>query len=455
VRALTALIGSGLALSPIGAFAQSAPDASAATAAPAETPFVATPSQPFAIHVQSTVVDQGNAAFRSPYRGPESLDPGARGRETLDVTLYVGLRLWSGAEIWGDPEVDQGFGLSNTQGVAGFPSAEAYKVGKAEPYLRLQRLFLRQTIDLGGARQNVDADQNQLAGSRTENRIVLTAGKFGVVDIFDNNQYAHDPRRDFLNWSVVDTGSFDYAADAWGYSYGGAAEWYQGRFTLRAGVFNLSNVPNSASLGTDFSQFQIDGEVEERLQLGGRPGKLKLTAFLSRGRMGRFDDATAIALATGQPADIAAVRRYRGRPGISANLEQEVADGVGVFLRAGDSAGDVETYEFTDIDRSVSGGVSVNGKTWGRPNDTFGLGGAINAISSAHERFLDAGGLGPLIGDGRLPHPGHEGVAETYYSVSTFGLAQVSVDYQFVDHPAYNRDRGPVNIFALRLHAQF
>ena len=130
-------------------------------------------------------------------------------------------------------------------------------------------------------------------------------------------------------------GSFDYAADAWGYSYGAAVEWYQGRWTLRVGAFNLSNVPNSTTLGTNFSQFQADAEIEERHQLGGRPGKLKVTGFISRGRMGRFGDATAIALAAGQPADIAAVRRYRGRPGISANLEQEVADGVGVFLRGG------------------------------------------------------------------------------------------------------------------------
>ena len=414
-----------------------------------------TAPQAFAVHIQGTVVEQANAAFRSPYRGPESFDPTFHGRETADLTIYGGLRLWRGAEAWINPEVDQGYGLTNTLGAAGFPSAEAYKVGKAVPYFRLHRLFLRQTIDLGGKRQNVEADLNQLAGSQSENRIVITAGKLGVVDIFDNSQYAHDARHDFLNWSIVDTGSFDYAADAWGYSYGGAVEWYQGQFALRVGAFNLSDIPNSTTLNTDFSEFQLDAELEERHQLWGHPGKFKVTGFLSRGRMGRFEDATAVARLTGQPADIAAVRRYRGRPGVSANLEQEVADGVGVFLRTGYSDGNVETYEFTDIDRSISGGVSVNGKNWGRLKDTFGLGGAINGISSAHQRFLAAGGLGPLIGDGQLPHPGLESVVEVYYSLSTLSWAQISLDYQLINNPAYNRDRGPINLFAIRLHAQF
>ncbi|THD61143.1 carbohydrate porin, partial [Phenylobacterium sp.] len=151
----------------------------------------------FAVHGQVTFVDQGNAAFTSPYRGPNSLDPAARGRETADVTLYAGARLWPGMEIWVDPEIDQGFGLSDTLGIAGFPSGEAYKVGMATPYFRLQRLFVRQTIDLGGESEKTEADLNQLAGSHTADRLVITVGKIGVPDIFDANAYAHDPRGDF------------------------------------------------------------------------------------------------------------------------------------------------------------------------------------------------------------------------------------------------------------------
>ncbi len=413
------------------------------------------PTQSWALHAQATVVEQATFAFRSPYRGPNSLDPGTRGKETADVTLYAGVRAWPGLEVWINPELDQGFGLSNTLGVAGFPSGEAYKVGMAKPYFRLQRLFVRQTIDLGGERENVDADLNQLGGSRTADRLVITAGKLGVPDIFDTNSYAHDPRGDFLNWSLIDSGSFDYAADAWGYTVGAAAEWYVGRWTLRGGVFNLSKVPNSEHLEYDFSQFQGVAEIEERHQLGGRPGKLKITGFLSRGRMGAFADAVALSQATGQPADIAAVRRYRSRDGVSFNLEQEVADGVGVFAHGGVAGGNVEPYEFSDIDRTLAVGASIKGGRWGRANDTIGLAGVVNEISGAHERFLAAGGTGILVGDGRLPHAGPEQILETYYDFAAYGPAHISVDYQVVNHPAYNRDRGPVSVVAARLHAQF
>jgi high affinity Mn2+ porin len=428
--------------------------AMAQTESPAPADQAAKPAEPWAVHGQFTFVDQGDLAFRAPYSGPNSLAPN-QSRETADLTLYAGVRLWPGAEVWINPEIDQGFGLSDTLGVAGFPSGEAYKVGRAAPYFRLQRLFIRETIDLGGEQQAVDADLNQLAGSQSANRLVITAGKLGVPDIFDTNTYAHDPRGDFLNWALIDTGTFDYAADAWGYSYGVAAEWYVSRWTLRAGVFNLSNVPNSETLETNFSQFQLDGEVEERHTLRGHPGKIKITGFLSRGRMGSFDDAVRLAQATGQPADIAAVRRYQNRGGVSWNVEQEVADGVGVFVRAGVADGSVEPYEFADIDRTFVTGVSLNGKPWGRPHDTIGLAGVVNGISRAHELFLAAGGTGILVGDGQLPHPGAEGIVETYYDLAGYGPAHVSLDYQFVGNPAYNRDRGPVSIFAARLHAHF
>ncbi len=204
------------------------------------------------MHGQVTHVWQYHPAFKAPYSGPNSLDPGSRGNETFDATLYLGFRPWSGGEIWINPEIDQGFGLSNTLGVAGYPSGEAYKVGKSSPYFRLQRLFFRQTFDLGGAVETLDPDANQLGGTRTADNVVITGGKISATDIFDTNTYAHDPKKDFLNWAIIDAGAYDYAADAWGYSYGIAAEWTQAWWTLRVGLFDLSRVPNTTELETDF-----------------------------------------------------------------------------------------------------------------------------------------------------------------------------------------------------------
>ncbi len=412
-------------------------------------------------HGQATFVEQGYPAIASPYQGTNSLPGGGQGRETADVTLFAGVRMWQGAELWIDPEIDQGFGLANTHGAAGFPSAEGYKLGLAEPYARVQRYFIRQTIDLGGETGKVEADQNQFAGSQTADRLVLTFGKFAIVDIFDTHTYAHNPKTDFLNWASVNGGTFDYAGDAWGFSYGAAAEWYQGRWTLRGGIFDLSQTPaggvSPLAYGLDptFGQFELVGEIEERHELWGQAGKLKVTGYLERGRMGSYEDAILLAEATSEPADINAVRKYQSRPGVSLNLEQQVTADIGVFARAGWADGNVEPWDFTDVDRTVQAGVSMSGKSWGRPDDRIGLDGIVNGISGVHAEFLNLGGLGILVGDGQLPRPGLEKIIEAYYSYALTSSTKLSADYQFVDNPGYNTDRGPANVFAGRFHWQF
>jgi high affinity Mn2+ porin len=413
------------------------------------------------IHGQTTLVEQAYPAFRSPYEGTNSLPGSGQGRETWDATLYVGVRLWQGAELWFNPEIDQGLGLAQTHGVAGFPSAESYKLGFDYPYARMQRAFVRQTIDLGGEPEKVGADINQFAGSRTADRLVLTVGMFSIVDIFDTNKYANNAKIDFLNWSVVNAGTFDYAGDGWAYTYGAAAEWYQGPWTFRGGIFDLSQTPPGgvsplgAFLDSSFNNFEFVGEIENRYELWGQPGKIKITGFLERGTMGAFADAVALSEVTGQPADINAVRRYNSRPGVSLNLEQQVTETLGVFARAGWNDGNLETWDNTDINRTAEVGVSINGKPWGRPDDTVGFAGVVNGISNNFEAFLNAGGLGVLVGDGQLPHPGLEQIFETYYSYALTASTRLSFDYQFIANPAYNTDRGPVNVFSGRIHWQF
>lgn len=410
--------------------------------------------QRFAIHGQLTYVEQNTNAFAAPYSGPNSLTPN-RGKETVDATLFLGARLWRGAEAWIEPEIDQGFGLNNTLGVAGFPSGEAYKVGANYPYLRWARAFVRQVIDLGGDREPLAGLPNQLSGSRCVDRWVFTVGKFGVTDVFDTSQYAHDPRGDFLNWSAIDSGTFDYAADAWGYTVGAAAERYMGSWTVRAGVFDLSNIPNSIHLDPGFHEFQIIGEIEKRYALFAQTGRLLATVYDSRARMALLDQAIALGQATGTAPNPASVRQYRSRLGASVGLEQPLTADAGVFVRIGKAAGNVEPYEFTDIDRSLEIGVSLKGPRWHRPNDTIGVVAIDNGISAIREQYLNAGGLGVLVGDGQLPHPGAEQIFETYYSLNFYSQMFISLDYQRVKNPGYNTDRGPASIYALRFHAQF
>jgi high affinity Mn2+ porin len=406
-----------------------------------------------AIHAQTTFIGQYAAPFRSPYQGANSLTPNA-GREGWDVTLYAGLRPWSGAEIWINPEIDQGFALNDFHGVAGFVNYDPSK-GASYPFTRIHRYFLRQTVGLGGETRKVAADLNQFATTQTDDRLVITVGKFSVGDIFDLNKYAQDARADFMNLAMVSTGTFDYASDAFGYTYGAAAEWYRGPWALRGGYFDLSRVSAGVELDPEFREFQWVGEVERRYELWGQPGKILFTGFLSRARMGRYNDAVSLSQLTGRPANLDLVRRPTSRSGISLSFEQQIVPDLGFFARAGIANGNVQDYEITDIDRTAVVGISQSGRPWGRPNDTFGLAAAVNNISSAHQAFFNAGGLGIVIGDGKLPHPGLEQILETYYRYNLTSLWDVTLDYQFVNNPAYNRDRGPVSVIALRLHADF
>lgn len=405
---------------------------------------------------QFTGVTQSHTGFNSPYQGHNSLNPSNKNATTTDLTIFAGIRAGKG-EFWINPEIDQGFGLSNTVGVAGFPSGEAYKVGANTPYLRLPRVFYRQVINLGGEQQTLLSSSNQLGRDQSANNIIVTAGKFSVVDVFDTNSYAHDPRSDFLNWSIVDAGAFDYAADAWGFTKGISVEWTQSRWTLRGGFFDLSTIPNTTVLDPAFSQHEWVSELEERHQWSGHPGKVKLLGFINQGKMGSYADALQLARQTNSIPNTALVRRGNSTPGFSINIEQEIASDLGAFSRASINDGSKEAFEFTEINQSVSAGLSLKGNRWGRHDDTLALAVVANGLSSDARKYFAAGGIGILIGDGQLSHYAPEQIMETYYTYSVDAIDHLllTLDYQYIINPAYNQDRGPVSIFGVRVHKEF
>ena len=412
-----------------------------------------TPEQ-WAVHGQITNVTQGHRRFTSPYSGDNSLKADGRTEETTDLTLYIGARLWRGAELWLNPEIDQGFGLSNTVGMAGFPSGEAYKIGANAPYLRLPRAFIRYAIPLGGSSEKIEPVANQLASSKSSDNLTMTIGKFSVVDIFDTNTYAHDPRVDFLNWSVVDAGAFDYAADAWDFTYGAAAEWTQNAWSIRGGIFQLSKIPNGKVTGIDFSQYMAVGELEERHQWRDHPGRIKFLTFINRGRMASYRDAVQLGRVTGDAPDVSLIHRVSSRPGMAVNLEQELSLALGAFARVSVNDGSKEAYEFTEINKSLSAGLSLKGDHWGRHDDRVAVAVVVNGLSKSARDYFTTGGTGILIGDGKLKYS-TEKILETYYSMYGNPHLTVALNYQYVSNPAYNHDRGPVSIFGARLHAEF
>jgi high affinity Mn2+ porin len=416
------------------------------------TPLTDPESDRWEIHGQMTYLPQGYPAFRAPYTGTNSLTPAPQAQATWSNSLFLNVRLWEGGEVYYSPELLQGFGLNDTVGAAGFPNGEAQKSNFPYPHYNTSRLFLRQTFGFGGEQEELASGPGQLASKVDVSRLTLQAGKFSVIDIFDGNSYAKDTRKDFMNWSMWAPGAFDYSADKVGLTYGATAELNQKQWALRGGYFLMQSVSNSNSFDTNvFQRGTYVLELETRYSLFSRPGKLRTIAWLNSAFSGSYRETL------NNPAfnlDIAQTRTGRIKYGYVISLEQALTDEVGLFGRWSWNDGKTEIMAFTDIDASLSLGVSVKGTKWGRPDDVIGLGGAINALSTDHRDFIAAGGLGVLIGDGQLNYR-RERILETYYAFALNKQLTLTADYQLITNPAYNADRGPVHVFSGRLHGEF
>jgi high affinity Mn2+ porin len=409
------------------------------------------------IHGQTTFVFQGYPPFNSPYEGTNSLPGVGQSRETWTVSAFLGVRLWQGAELYYNPELFQGFGLANTVGAGGFPNGEAQKSNFPFPRYNTSRLFLRQEFGLGGARETVESDYGQLSGEKDVSRLTFQVGKFAVHDFFDSNDYAEDPRTDFLNWSIWAAGAFDYPADRVGLTYGVTAELNQERWAGRIGYFLVGNQPNANVFDMNlFSRGGYVGELELRYEPFGKKGVAKVGSWFTNTFAGSYNDAVAISLATGldPTTAIAQTRQTRTKYGFYLNLQQDITDDLGAFARFSWNDGRSEISAFTDIDQSLSGGLQLKGTSWGRAGDRIGLAGAWNMITPDHSRYLAAGGLGVLVGDGRLTYTA-ENVVEAFYALQLIKGFTATVDYQLLVNPAYNADRGPVHVLSGRLSARF
>jgi high affinity Mn2+ porin len=423
-----------------------------------KTPIIETENggehQNWAIHFDAVEVIQGQPGFHSPYEGPQSLFPNDNFRQTSDVDLSFAFRVWPGGEIYFNPEYYQGFGFAEAHGLAAFSNAQAYKTGQFRGDFNIPHIFLRQVWGFGGEQEQLDADTLQLAGKVDISRLTLQVGRFAAPDLFDNNDYAHDGRGDFLNWAAVDALVYDYAQDALGYTEGLTLELNQKAWAARWGIFTIASVPDgSATDGQYLRAWQQEAELEGRYTLWDHPGKVRLLGYLMSASMGSYK-AAVVDYPRGMP-DLADTRRYRYSYGIVLNVQQEIIKDLGGFLRLGLRDPNYEAYQFSDATRSLEIGLSLKGSCWNRPNDTVGLAEMLSGIGHAEKEYLNDGGLGIEVGDGKLPHYGPENAIETYYDCELFKGINVALDYQLVAVPAFNKDRGPINIFSARLHVKF
>jgi len=427
--------------------ADSAPAASTQTAASAR----------YTLHFQATVVDEGDFNFHSPYSGNDSLSGKNQRQNSITSTLFMGARLLPGTEVYLNPEIAGGRGLSGANGLAGFPNGEIPRVGDPAPTLSTARLYLLQRIGFGGGREKQDDGNNQLAQTLDADRLTLVAGRFALTDFFDNNAYSHDPRSQFLNWTLMAAGAWDYPADTRGYTWGSMAEYREPDWAARGDFVAEPKQANGQPMDRRIGRANGSVvEVEHSIHLiPDRKGTARMLAYANQADMGSYDDAIQKAAATGAAPSVSATRAYgRTKYGVSFNADQEISDTLGAFTRDSWNDGRNETWAFAEVDASESAGVEWKPAAWGRPDDRFGLAEVVNELSRPHRRYLSNGGYGFMIGDGAL-HYGPECVTEAYYRVPLVEHLYVTPDYQFFVNPAYNRDRGPVQVYSVRVHAEF
>ena len=421
-------------------------------APPGDTWSLLTDPSNWTVLQQETEIEQWDSSFNSPYAGRNSFLPGGDGERTFSLTIFLGHKLWDGAELYYNPEFFQGHGLGNTVGIAGFPNGEAVKAAFYQLHYNTSRLFIRQTIGLGGETEKVEADENQFAETVDVNRLTFSIGKFSANDFFDDNAYSHDARKQFMNWALWESAAWDYPADIVGYTSGFVAELNTKDWLLHYGIFLEPTVSNGATLQTDVAKAWAQVlEVDRRYSWDGHAGMIRPFLFWNRANMGNYDDS--LASASGVP-DITATRAYRSKVGAGLSWDQELTTGLGAFARLSWDDGRTETWAFTEIDSSVALGLSLQGAPWNRPDDVLGVAVVGSGLSSEHKAYLAAGGIGLDIGDGRLNY-GLEEIGEVYYDVKVCKWLWMTPDFQYVDHPGFNRDRGPVPLYALRAHLEF
>lgn len=410
----------------------------------------------YQLRFQQTVVTQYHPGFSAAYSGTNSLHQHEEAQTSLTTTFYTGLKIARNTFVYFNPEIAGGAGLSRATGVAGFPNGETFRVGNPKPQIYVARLFVEKYIPLTREKEYRDEEYNALTAYIPKKYLRLVGGRFAISDFFDNNSFSHDPRTQFLNWSLMGNGAFDYSANTRGYTWGAVAEVKLDKISLRYAATMVPRTANASNMDPDLKN-ALAQQAEIDYRWGSkRKGVIRLLAFMNHADMGVYKNAVAIASQTTDTPDVTLTRQKGNRKyGFGINAEKEITDYAGVFARASYNDGRTETWMFTEIDNSFSAGVSLQGKKWKREYDLAGLAFVSNGISSDHINYLKAGGVGFMVGDGRLNYS-REHIIELFYKLAIHeDHFFITPDYQFVINPAYNKDRGPVNIFALRVHTKF
>lgn len=444
----------------------SQPDAAPA-AAGAPTLFPHLENSRYLISGQANIIFQGHGPFHSPYEGVNSFLSRGEYKTSLLGTLFLGAQLRkspkSATDVIFDLESSGGRGDSEALGLAGFTNLDVVRNPNlgSKPYIA--RVQVHQTIGLSDTLVDAERTPFSLATQLPERRLEFHVGSMSLPDYFDINSIGSDSHLQFLNWTVDNNGAWDYAADTRGYTYAAVVEYDDKDWSARYGVSLMPKVANGTDLDWNLGRASgqnVEFELRKSL-LGGlvspdRKGVVRVLSFVNHAHMGLYRDAVRAYLDGTDKTPQITLHEKEGavKYGFGLNAEQELTGNLRVFGRLGWNEGQHESFAYTEVDQTVEFGGDYAGRAWSRPNDKFGLAFVSNAIKRDHQNYLRLGGLGFLLGDGTLNYA-REDILEGYYNVHTWRGVYYALDTQFIEHPGYNRDRGPALVSAVRMHVEF
>ena len=413
---------------------------------------------PYWISGQANIILQAHPAFHAPYSGPNSLRPRGEYKTSLLGTLYTGIEVGKHTELLLDVESTGGRGISQALGLAGFTNLDVVRNPNLGSIPYVARAILFETVPLSSEMVEAERGPFSLATQVPVRRLNVRIGKFSLADYFDQNSVGSDSHLQFMNWTVDNNGAYDYAADTRGYTYGTVVEYQDRNWGVRFAETLMPRIANGIRIVFNLREARAENtEFEYRgSMLARRHGAIRLLSYVNHANMGVYRTANEnFLLGKTSVPDIAEhPKQTTIKYGFGVNAEQELTSEMRVFARWGWNEGQHESFAYTEVDETFSGGADYKGEQWGRKNDKIGLAFVSNGISKDHQAYLALGGQGFLLGDGRLTY-GRESILESYYNTHLWRGFFSGPDLQYVVNPGYNRDRGPVVVPGWRLHVDF
>lgn len=449
-----------------GGIGVKAGDASPVGREPQDAPIVAVfkhpESQSWWLSGQANIIFQGRLPFHSTYQGANSFRNSSEYKSSLIGTVYAAWRptqsVRFNTDLILDLESAGGRGLSEALGLGGITNVDVVRNPNLGSTPYLSRYQVHQVFGLTQKTTSQEPGPFALAPSVPVRRFEFRAGKMTLPDFFDINAIGSDSHLQFMNWTVVNNGAWDYAADTRGYTVGGIAEYDDRIWTVRYSLSAMPIVANGIDLDWAFSRSHgQNGEFELRRSLVPRhKGVTRILFYANRAHMGTYREAVNAFLAgTDKTPQITAHEHFSAlKYGFGYNTEQEITANLRVFGRFGWNDGKTESFAYTEVEQTVEAGADYAGTRWRRPVDKVGLAVVSNAIKRDHQNYLKDGGQGFLLGDGNLNY-GRENIVESYYTWHAWRGVFYALDVQHISNPGYNRDRGPGWVGSARMHVDF